>query len=182
MFSICELHDAAPFPALRELHDVLDLRAAPRVDALEVVADGHDVVVSLGEDVGELRLKPVRILVFVDENVEEVLLQHLAYPVLRLEELEAIFKKVVEVHRVSSFRAAYFSATFAISSGSTPAVFVCHLAAIISIGFDSFAASEIIFATTSFFGKSFGFLATVLIISPTSFFWSSSSRIWKPLE
>jgi hypothetical protein len=46
----------------------------------------------------------------------------------------------------SSFRAAYFSATFAISSGSTPAVFVCHLAAIISIGFDSFAASEIIFA------------------------------------
>ena len=53
----------------------------------------------------------------------------------------------------SSFRAAYFSATFAISSGSTPAVFVCHLAAIISIGFDSFAASEIIFATTSFFGE-----------------------------
>ena len=36
----------------------------------------------------------------IDENVEEVLLQHLAYPVLRLEELEAIFKKVVEVHRV----------------------------------------------------------------------------------
>ena len=32
--------------------------------------------------------------------MEEVLLQHLAYPVLRLEELEAIFKKVVEVHRV----------------------------------------------------------------------------------
>ena len=95
-----ELHDAAPFPALRELHDVLDLRAAPRVDALEVVADGHDVAVSLGEDVGELRLKSVRVLVFVDENVEEVLLQHLAYPVLRLEELEAIFKKVVEVHRV----------------------------------------------------------------------------------
>ena len=95
-----ELHDAAPFPALRELHDVLDLRATPRVDALEIVAYGHDVAVPLGEDVGELRLKPVRVLVFVDENVEEVLLQHLAYPVLRLEELEAIFKKVVEVHRV----------------------------------------------------------------------------------
>ena len=43
-----ELHDAAPFPALRELHDVLDLRAAPGVDALEIVADGHDVAVALG--------------------------------------------------------------------------------------------------------------------------------------
>ena len=95
-----EFHDAAPFPAFRELHDVLDLRAAPGVDALEVVADGHDVAVALSEDVGELRLKPVRILVFVDENVEEVLLQHLAYPILRLEEFESVFKKVVKVHRV----------------------------------------------------------------------------------
>ena len=69
-----EFHDAAPFPALRELHDVLNLRAAPRVDALEIVADGHDVAVALSENVGELRLKPVRVLVFINEDVEEMLL------------------------------------------------------------------------------------------------------------
>ena len=33
---------------------------------------------------------------------------------------------------------------------------------------------------SSFFTKSFGSFAVVLIMSPTSFFWSSSSIIWKP--
>ena len=94
-----ELDDAAPVPAVRELHDVLDLRPAPRVDALEVVPDRHDVAVLRREDVRELRLKSVRVLVLVHEDVKEVLLQHFADTIIRLEELQAVHEEVVEVHR-----------------------------------------------------------------------------------
>ena len=96
-----ELDRAAALPAARELHDVLDLGPAPRVDALEVVADGEDVAVLRREDVRELGLEPVRVLVLVDEDVEEVLLEHLAHarrPRVG-QETEAVHEQVVEVHR-----------------------------------------------------------------------------------
>ena len=79
-----ELDDAASLPAPRELHDVLDLRTAPRVDALEVVADGHDVAVLCRENVRELRLQAVRVLIFVHEHEGIVVLQHFADLVLLL--------------------------------------------------------------------------------------------------
>ena len=80
----------------------------------------------------------------------------------------------------SRFLASYFSAMAQMSSGVNPAAFVCHRDAIFSTGQHSFAASEIIFATTSFFGKSRGSFTDALMMSPISLRWSSSSRIWKP--
>ena len=53
-----------------------------------------------GEDVGELGLESVRVLVFVYEHVQELLLQALAHRLLRLQELEPLHEEVVEVHRV----------------------------------------------------------------------------------
>ena len=80
----------------------------------------------------------------------------------------------------SRLRAAYMSPIFAIASGSMPAVFVSQRSAMDLTVRDSFAASEMILATTSFFGKSFTFSTVALMMSPTSFFWSSSSRMRKP--
>ena len=51
-------------------HDVLEVGAAPRVDALGVVADGHHAMVR-GEPVDDLRLDGVGVLVLVDEHVAE---------------------------------------------------------------------------------------------------------------
>ncbi len=58
--------------ALLERHEVLEVGAAPRVDALGVVAHGHDAVVR-GEGVHDLGLDRVGVLVFVHEHVAETL-------------------------------------------------------------------------------------------------------------
>ena len=93
-----EFDDAAALPALGEVEDVGDSRAAPRVDALEIVADGHDVAVPRRQDVRELRLQAVCVLVFVHEDVAEVLLQAFAHVVVFLEQAEAVDEEVIEVH------------------------------------------------------------------------------------
>ena len=94
-----QLDDPAAVPARGEVHDVLELRAAPRVDALEVVAHDHDVAVLRGEEVRELRLDRVRVLVLVDEDVQEVLLQEFAHAVVLLQQAQPVHEQVVEVHR-----------------------------------------------------------------------------------
>ena len=64
--------------ALRELEDVADRGAAERVDGLIVVADDRDVVVAFREQRHEFRLRPVRVLELVDEDVAEPVLDLLA--------------------------------------------------------------------------------------------------------
>ena len=93
-----EFYDTTPGPPLREFHYILDLRAAPGVYALEVVAYRHDVAVLGGENVGELGLQAVRVLVLVHENMEKPLLQRLAHPVLGLQQLQRLDEQIVEVH------------------------------------------------------------------------------------
>ena len=55
--------------ALREAEDVLEGRAAERVDRLGVVADHGDVALRLRHPVDDLALQLVRVLVLVDEDV-----------------------------------------------------------------------------------------------------------------
>ena len=57
--------------AVAELEDVLDRGATERVDRLIVVADDRDVAMRLGQRRHELRLRAVRVLEFVDEDVAE---------------------------------------------------------------------------------------------------------------
>jgi hypothetical protein len=58
--------------ALGERDDVLPVRAAPGVDALGVVADGHDLVLA-GEQVDDAALQAVGVLELVHEDVLEAL-------------------------------------------------------------------------------------------------------------
>ena len=94
-----ELEHLAVGPAAGEFADVLELRAAPRVDALEVVAHDHDVAVLRGEDVRERGLEAVRVLVLVHEHVEEMLLEELARLLALAQKAESVHEQVVEVHR-----------------------------------------------------------------------------------
>ena len=56
---------------LAEVEDVVDRRAAERVDRLVVVADHGDVPVALGERGDQLRLRAVGVLELVDQDVAE---------------------------------------------------------------------------------------------------------------
>ena len=94
-----ELQHLAVRPAAGELADVLELRAAPRVDALEVVAHHHDVAVLRGEDVRERGLEAVRVLVLVHEHVLEMLLEEVARLLAFAQETKTVHEEVVEVHR-----------------------------------------------------------------------------------
>lgn len=62
--------DHGPRMAVGEGHDILKIGPAPRVDALGIVAYGHDAVVG-AHAVHDLRLERVRILILVDQDVPE---------------------------------------------------------------------------------------------------------------
>ena len=63
---------------LLELENVADVRAAPGVDALVLVAHGADVLVLAGEQLHQLVLRAVGVLVLVDEQVAVTALVALA--------------------------------------------------------------------------------------------------------
>jgi hypothetical protein len=73
--------------------------AAPRVDALGVVAHGHDAVVA-GEPVHDLRLDGVGVLILVHEDVAEAVGEVGGDLGCLGEELEPEFEEVVVVHDV----------------------------------------------------------------------------------
>ncbi len=85
---------------LGEFEDVREIRAAPGVDALGVVADHRDVVMARGQQVNQIALELVRVLVFVHEDELEAALVMFAHVGVVLKELEPEREQVVEIHRV----------------------------------------------------------------------------------
>src|SRR6266536_4004469 len=57
---------------LRKFENVLEVRAAPGVDRLRVVANYHEVAMVMREQVDKISLDFVRVLVFIDENELEL--------------------------------------------------------------------------------------------------------------
>ena len=83
-----------------ELHDVADVGAAERVDALIGVPDGHDVFGHAGQELEEHVLGVVRVLVFVDQDVGEPVLQFLQHIGVIAEGMGRAEQQVVEIQRV----------------------------------------------------------------------------------
>ena len=83
-----------------EFQNVGEIRAAPGVDALRVVADHRDVVMPFGQQVHEVALKFVGVLVFVHEDELESALVQFAHLGMLLKQLEPERKQIVKVHRV----------------------------------------------------------------------------------
>ena len=54
-----------------KFENVLDVRAAPGIDALVLIADDADIVFFAGQHLHQLILRAVGVLVFVDEDVTE---------------------------------------------------------------------------------------------------------------
>ena len=86
--------------AFGEIQDIGEVRSAPGVDALGVVAHNHDVLMTGGEEVDEIALKFICVLVFVHEDELETALILFANVLVVLQELEPEGEQVVEVHGV----------------------------------------------------------------------------------
>ena len=95
---LLQLEDHRLGVVLAEREDVLDLRAAERVDRLRVVAHDADLAVVLREAADDDVLRVVGVLILVDEDVAELLLiagQHLG----RVAQQDVgLQQQVVEVH------------------------------------------------------------------------------------
>src|SRR5262249_43175705 len=87
--------------AFGELENVLEMRAAPGVNALRVVADDHDVAMTSPKEIDEIALDAVGVLVFVDEYELKASLVLLGDIGMFSKELQPENKQVIEVHRVT---------------------------------------------------------------------------------
>ena len=82
------------------MEDVFEIRAAPRVDALGVIPHHHHIAVVGGESVDEFGLEAVGILVFIDEDVLELMLVVRGDIGVGGEKREGFREEVIEVQRV----------------------------------------------------------------------------------
>ena len=90
-------HDARVGKILFELENVADVGAAPRVDALILIADSADVLVLAGQQLHQFVLRAVRVLVLVDEQIAIATLVALARRRGDLEQAHGFEQQVVEV-------------------------------------------------------------------------------------
>jgi hypothetical protein len=88
--------------AIRKREDVFDVGAAPRVDALRVVADGHHLMMR-ADEIDDLGLKRVGVLIFVDEDVAEAVGEIFARGLRLFQEFEPVFEEVVVIDDVGGF-------------------------------------------------------------------------------
>ena len=95
-----DLEHPGPGITIRELQDVQEIRPAPGVDALRVVAHHHDVLVARGEQVDEVALQLVGVLIFVHEDELKAALVMFAHVGMVLQQLQPQRQQVVEVHAV----------------------------------------------------------------------------------
>ena len=87
---LLELDDLDVGKVLLEVEDVSEVGAAPLVDGLIRIADDAEVAMDLGETANEQVLRPVRVLVFVDEDVPELARVELADTRARLQRVDSV--------------------------------------------------------------------------------------------
>ena len=85
---------------LRKFEDVPEIRAAPRVDALRVVAHDHDIVMPRSEHLDEVILQMVRVLIFVHEDELKLPLVVLRDRRIVFQKRHRLFQEVVKIQRV----------------------------------------------------------------------------------
>ncbi len=97
-----ELHDLRVFEVLLEIQDVVDVRSAPRIDRLILVADDAQVAVRLSELLDEKILDTVRILILVDHDVAKLVLILFENGRVIDEELVGLHQEIAEVEGVGA--------------------------------------------------------------------------------
>ena len=99
---LLELDDRRVGVVALEVEDVAQVRAAPRVDALVVVADDGQVLALAGEVADPQVLRAVRVLVLVDVQVAPAILVVRQHAGRLVEQAHGLVEQVVEVERACS--------------------------------------------------------------------------------
>ena len=102
---LLELYRVAVLVVLLKVEDVADVRAAPAVDGLVVVAHDAQVVLPRGQGVDELVLHAVGVLVLVHQDVFEQLLVARQHVRGVAQQDVGLQEQVVEVHRAVALAA-----------------------------------------------------------------------------
>ena len=95
-------HHGGAGKVVLEAQDVADLRAAPAIDRLVVVADATDVAFALGQKAQPQVLRDVGILILVDQDVAETALIVGKHVLVLCEELEAKQEEIAEIGGVQT--------------------------------------------------------------------------------
>ena len=97
---LLELDDEAAGEILLKFENIADIRAAPAVNGLIVVAHDADVLLLAGQQTHQLVLRKVGVLIFVYQYIVElapVIFQHRR---MRREQLHGFHDEVVEIERI----------------------------------------------------------------------------------
>ena len=92
-----EPNDFGTWKVLFKLQDIFDLRAAPAVDRLVVVANAAEVLALLGKQAEPEILAGVRILIFIDHDVAETVLIGFQHVAVRLQDHQHVEQQVAEI-------------------------------------------------------------------------------------
>ena len=118
-----ELDNAAVREILLEFQNVADIRAAPAIDGLIVVADDAHVMPLARQQAHEHILRVVRILILVYMDIMEAIAIRLQHRRMVRQQLERFHQQVVEIERV---RAAQLLLVFGV-------IIVNQLAAVVAV-------------------------------------------------
>src|SRR5208283_3404465 len=100
-----EPHDLRAGKILLEPKDVLDLGAAPSIDALIVVADAAEIAPSLRDEPQPQILRGVRVLILVDESIFEASVKVGEHVRVLAKEPQAFEQQIAEIDGVEDFQA-----------------------------------------------------------------------------
>jgi len=103
---LLQLDDLEPRVVFLQLCQVFGLSAAPGVDGLVVVADYGEPAQIAGNQLDELVLRDIRILIFIDEQVADLVLPFFQHGRLLLKQQHGQQDQVVEIDGVVGLQAA----------------------------------------------------------------------------
>lgn len=83
-----------------KIKDIADIRAAPPIDALVNIADGTKVVFRGTDEFGQKILHMVRILVFIDHDILELMLVFFPHVPVMLQQVHGKEQEVVKINGV----------------------------------------------------------------------------------
>ena len=106
-----ELDDLGLREVLLHVEQVGDLRAAPAVDALVIIADDAEVAMLAGQGLNELELGGVGVLVFIDHHVTVFGAAGFQRLGMLLEEPEREQDQIVEIHGIAGAQGGFVAGT-----------------------------------------------------------------------
>ena len=92
---------------LFEIEDVGDIRAAPTVDGLVLIADHANVVMVSDEQSQQAVLAVVGVLVFIHENVFELVPVFLSDVLMSGQKLDRVKNQIIEIERAAVFESPF---------------------------------------------------------------------------